>query len=144
MNSGEKEKQPIFPFFFFTLLVYSILSLNVDKPTGNVLTFTHRKRNQPTAIFFNHFSKAKTNGMEWIIFYILAITCYSPWLCIIFVHSSSLNSNPYIHFYWQDISSVRLKTFSFQIQAEDLSLGSSFLLLSDTHTHTHTIDDNEV
>jgi hypothetical protein len=58
-NKDEKEKTTYLSLFCFPMLFYSFSNehTNVDKPTGNVVTFTHRKPNQATAIsFFNHFS----------------------------------------------------------------------------------------
>jgi hypothetical protein len=58
MNNDKKEKQSIFPLsaflgFFF---IHFQMHTNVDKPTGNVMTFTHRKAKSPDCnSFFNHF-----------------------------------------------------------------------------------------
>jgi hypothetical protein len=63
MNNDEKRKTTYLSFFYTSSFLYFFFS-NVDKPNGNVLTFTHRRPNQATAISFSIIAQAKTNGME--------------------------------------------------------------------------------
>lgn len=121
------------PFFYgFFLFFFKWIPLSISQPE---MWWRSRieSQNQPTAIFFSIISQAKTNGMEWLIFYTLN--------CLSFVHYFPfiLHHWTLSHIYWLEISSINIYLSRFFSYARLEYIGL-FLL----HSDTHTIDDNEV